>query len=139
VTILLTTHDMDEAAELTDRVGIVDHGKLLALDTPEALIRGLSGQSVLELSVKPADGDNAESVIAALVDLPGVDKAERVAAAAPSFSGGNGFPGGFPGFGGGGPGAAAVATKVVPGTAGPVRLRLYLTTDPAGMLGPVVT
>ena len=39
VTILLTTHDMDEAAELADRVGIVDHGKLLALDTPLALTR----------------------------------------------------------------------------------------------------
>src|SRR6266545_50070 len=34
VTILLTTHDMDEAVELADRVGIMDHGKLLALDTP---------------------------------------------------------------------------------------------------------
>jgi ABC-2 type transport system ATP-binding protein len=138
VTILLTTHDMDEAAELTHRVGIVDHGKLLALDTPEALILGLSGQSVLELSVRTANGDNAESVIAALVDLPGVDKAERVAAAGPAMpAGGNGFPGGFPGFGGGA--SAAVATKVVPGAAGPVRLRLYLTTDPASMLGPVVT
>ena len=34
VTVVLTTHDMDEAAALTDRVGIMDHGKLLALDTP---------------------------------------------------------------------------------------------------------
>ena len=33
VTVVLTTHDMDEAAALTDRVGIMDHGKLLALDT----------------------------------------------------------------------------------------------------------
>jgi ABC-2 type transport system ATP-binding protein len=137
VTILLTTHDMDEAAELTDRVGIVDHGKLLALDTPEALIRGLAGQSVLELAIKPADGDNADSLIAALVDLPGVDKAERVAAAGPAMPAGGGFPGGFPGFGGAAP--VAVATKVVPGAAGPVRLRLYLTTDPATMLGPAVT
>src|SRR5262249_11046602 len=62
VTILLTTHDMDEAAELTDRVGIVDHGKLLALDSPEALIRRLSGQSVLELSVKPAGGGGQRRV-----------------------------------------------------------------------------
>jgi ABC-2 type transport system ATP-binding protein len=143
VTILLTTHDMDEAAELTDRVGIVDHGKLLALDTPDALIRGLAGQSVLELTVTPAAGDDAEALIAALVDLPGVDKAERVAAAGPSFGGGgNGFPGGFPGFGGGGPGAGAASpsgvTTAVPGAAGPVRLRLYLTTDPATMLGPAV-
>jgi ABC-2 type transport system ATP-binding protein len=151
VTILITTHDMDEAAELTDRVGIVDHGRLLALDTPSALIKGLSGESVLELTVTPAPGDSPDAVIAALVAIDGVDKAERVAAAAPSFGpgGGNGFPGGFPGFGGGGPGgggsgrpgaarpSGGVAT-VVPGAAGPVRLRLYLSVEPATMLGPVV-
>ena len=44
VTLILTTHDMHEAALLADRVGIMDHGKLLALDTPEALMRGLPGQ-----------------------------------------------------------------------------------------------
>jgi len=38
-TIMLTTHDMDEAAALADRVGIIDHGRLLALDTPDALTR----------------------------------------------------------------------------------------------------
>ncbi|OLB73571.1 MAG: bacteriocin ABC transporter ATP-binding protein [Actinobacteria bacterium 13_2_20CM_2_71_6] len=145
VTILLTTHDMDEAAELTDRVGIVDHGKLLAMNTPAALIRGLSGQSVLELTVTPGPGDNADALIAALVGLDGVDKAERVAAAMPAFpGGGNGFPGGFPGFGGGGPGGGAARPKggvatVVPDGAAPVQLRLYLTVEPATMLGPVVT
>ena len=35
VTLFLTTHDMDEAAALADRVGIMDHGRLLALDTPD--------------------------------------------------------------------------------------------------------
>ena len=34
MTLVLTTHDMNEAAELADRVGIMDHGRLLALDTP---------------------------------------------------------------------------------------------------------
>jgi ABC-2 type transport system ATP-binding protein len=48
VTILLTTHDMDEAAELCDRVGIVDHGHLLALDTPTALMTALGDGSSLE-------------------------------------------------------------------------------------------
>ncbi len=138
VTILLTTHDMDEAAELTHRVGIVDHGRLLALDTPEALIKGLSGKSVLELTVTPGAGDDIDALIAALIGLPGADKAEPVTAAAPSF-GGNGFPGGFPGGGGGGPAAPAGAVATAPpGIAGPVRLRLYLTTEPAAMLGPVV-
>ena len=41
VTLFLTTHDMDEAAALADRVGIMDHGTLLALDTPEALMRSV--------------------------------------------------------------------------------------------------
>ena len=36
VTLFLTTHDMQEAATLADRVGIMDHGRLLALDTPPA-------------------------------------------------------------------------------------------------------
>jgi ABC-2 type transport system ATP-binding protein len=37
-TIILTTHYMEEAEELCDRVGIIDHGKLIALGTPKALI-----------------------------------------------------------------------------------------------------
>ena len=53
VTIVLTTHDMDEAATLADRVGIMDHGKLLALDSPEALTRGLPGRTTLEVAVGP--------------------------------------------------------------------------------------
>jgi ABC-2 type transport system ATP-binding protein len=135
VTIVLTTHDMDEAAELTDRVGIVDHGRLLALDTPEALVRGLSGQSVLELTVIPVDG--LDPLIEALVSIDGVDRAERVRKGAPSFPGG-GLPGGFPGFGGAGA-ALPVATMAPPDGKAPIQLRLYLTTDPASMLGPVVT
>ena len=35
-TVVITTHDMDEAATLSDRVAIIDHGTLLALDTPAA-------------------------------------------------------------------------------------------------------
>src|SRR5207248_3079046 len=78
-----------------------------ALDSPATLIKRLSGQSVLELTVTPAPGDGADALIAALVAADGVDKAEPVAAAMPAFGPGNGFPGGFPGFGGGGPGAGA--------------------------------
>ncbi len=40
-TVLLTTHYMDEAQAVCDRVGIVDQGRLIAIDTPEALVRGL--------------------------------------------------------------------------------------------------
>jgi ABC-2 type transport system ATP-binding protein len=77
VTLFLTTHDMHEAALLADRVGIMDHGKLLALDTPEALMRGLPGSSTLELSVHAGDnGQSPESVIDAFTALPGVERVE---------------------------------------------------------------
>ena len=46
-TILLTTHYMDEAEVLCDRVAIVDHGKLIALDTPKALIATLGEPKVI--------------------------------------------------------------------------------------------
>ncbi len=46
VTMLLTTHDMVEAAELCDRVGILSHGELVALDTPARLIEGQQGREV---------------------------------------------------------------------------------------------
>jgi len=46
VTLLLTTHDMVEAAELCDRVGILSHGELAALGAPAALVDGLQGRQV---------------------------------------------------------------------------------------------
>ena len=77
VTLMLTTHDMHEAALLADRVGVMDHGKLLALDTPEALMRGLPGSSTLELSVHAGDnGRSAESLIDAFEALDGVERVE---------------------------------------------------------------
>ncbi|MEJ3742060.1 ABC transporter ATP-binding protein [Actinomycetes bacterium KLBMP 9797] len=79
VTVVLTTHDMDEAAEMADRVGIVDHGKLLALDTPAGLTRRLAGQGVLDLTVAPGPGDDLEKLIAALTDVDGIERGETVA------------------------------------------------------------
>ncbi|MEA2591403.1 MAG: type transport system ATP-binding protein, partial [Actinomycetota bacterium] len=55
-TIVLTTHDMDEAAALADRVGIMDRGELLALDTPKALIQQLPGERTLDVAVNLANG-----------------------------------------------------------------------------------
>ena len=57
VTVVITTHDMDEAAALADRVGIMDHGRLLALDTPAALTRSLPGSATLDIDVERADDD----------------------------------------------------------------------------------
>lgn len=51
VTILLTTHFMDEAERLADRVAIIDHGRLVALDTPRNLIEG-GGQRAPELLIR---------------------------------------------------------------------------------------
>ena len=48
LTILLTTHYMDEADRLCDRIAIVDHGKLVALDTPVALKSSVPGSTVIE-------------------------------------------------------------------------------------------
>jgi len=57
LTILLTTHYMDEADRLCDRVAIVDHGKLVALDAPMALKASVPGSNVIEAQFEnpPAD------------------------------------------------------------------------------------
>jgi ABC-2 type transport system ATP-binding protein len=50
LTILLTTHYMDEADKLCDRIAIVDHGKLVALDSPLKLKASVPGSNILEVS-----------------------------------------------------------------------------------------
>ena len=50
-TVLLTTHYMEEAARLCDRVAVVDHGKVIALGTPRELIASLGAEHVVEFSV----------------------------------------------------------------------------------------
>jgi ABC-2 type transport system ATP-binding protein len=73
--VLLTTHYMDEAERLCDRVGVIDHGKMIALGTPKELIDSLGGSQIVEIT--PAtlpDGDDAGAALAAsLLDgVPGV-------------------------------------------------------------------
>lgn len=75
-TVLLTTHDMDEAASLCDRVGIVDKGKLLVLDTPDALRRSLPGEGGLDIGVSASDDAVRERTLAAIGDLPHVERVE---------------------------------------------------------------
>ena len=53
-TVLLTTHYMDEAQRLCDRIGIVDHGHLIALGTPAALIERLEAPNIIEFATDPA-------------------------------------------------------------------------------------
>jgi ABC-2 type transport system ATP-binding protein len=54
-TVLLTTHYMEEAARLCDRVAIVDHGKVIALGTPRELIASLGAEHVVEFAVDHRD------------------------------------------------------------------------------------
>ncbi|HET7112467.1 MAG TPA: ABC transporter ATP-binding protein, partial [Pyrinomonadaceae bacterium] len=65
-TILLTTHYMEEATRLCDRVAIMDHGKVIALGTPAELIASLGADQVIEFSVKTALTDDE------LTSLPAV-------------------------------------------------------------------
>jgi ABC-2 type transport system ATP-binding protein len=55
-TIVLTTHYMEEADRLCDRVAIVDHGRVIALDTPRALVRSLGTDQVVEVELSGDDG-----------------------------------------------------------------------------------
>jgi ABC-2 type transport system ATP-binding protein len=76
VTVVLTTHDMDEAESLSDRVGIVDHGRLLALDTPRALTAALPGGATITAQVRVAP-EAAAAIAAALTELPGADAVDH--------------------------------------------------------------
>ena len=70
LTILITTHYMDEADKLCDRIAIVDHGELKALDSPLTLKASVPGKNVIEASftAPPAGWD------AVLMTLPGVEQ-----------------------------------------------------------------
>jgi ABC-2 type transport system ATP-binding protein len=78
VTLFLTTHDMQEAALLADCVGVMDRGKLLALDTPEELIRALPGSSTLELTTEAGEGDGHAALLQALGALEDVERVEHL-------------------------------------------------------------
>jgi len=140
VTVLLTTHDMDEATELADRVGIMDHGKLLALDTPAALTSLVPGESTLEIGVEPdgAGPGGMDGLLGSLGELPGVERVELVQ---------RGASGGPPGFAPGGLSAGG-PPRFMPGEGpggrgkldGPAarHLRLYCEGDAASLVSPVV-
>jgi ABC-2 type transport system ATP-binding protein len=63
-TVILTTHNMDEAERVADRVAIIDHGKLVALDTPDALKRTVGEGDVLDIELaSPADLETASTLL----------------------------------------------------------------------------
>jgi len=61
-TVLLTTHYMEEADQLCDRIAIVDHGRIVALDTPDGLKRGLHANEVVRLEVSAPEGSDPRLV-----------------------------------------------------------------------------
>jgi len=56
-TVIITTHYMDEAERLCDRVAVVDHGRIIALGTPRELIASLGAEQVVELTLESAAAD----------------------------------------------------------------------------------
>jgi ABC-2 type transport system ATP-binding protein len=67
-TILLTTHYMDEAERLCDRVAIVNRGKVIALGSPAQLIASVGGDQVIEIATKPPLAPTDLVTVPALVD-----------------------------------------------------------------------
>jgi ABC-2 type transport system ATP-binding protein len=74
ITVVLTTHYMEEADELCDRVAIIDHGKILVEDTPAALKNSVGAQRVYELDLRSQE--NVPKLIQELQQKSGVASAE---------------------------------------------------------------
>jgi ABC-2 type transport system ATP-binding protein len=74
MTVLYTTHYMEEAQELSDRVGIIDHGELIALGTQAQLTKQVGENDTLILHI--GEGENATRLVTALRKIPGVLKAD---------------------------------------------------------------
>ena len=81
LTILLTTHDMDEADKLCGRIAVMDHGKILVNDTPAELKKMIPGGTALEIRAyaSPEEPETRERVTAALNAIPGVTKIDELA------------------------------------------------------------
>jgi ABC-2 type transport system ATP-binding protein len=145
VTVVLTTHDMEEAATLADRVAIMDHGKLLALETPRALTALVPGRGTVTLTV--GGGGSAQRLVKVLGDLDEVERAEVLGETeedAGRYGNGEGFAAAHKTDGS--PGATArgegddnrylgdldrAGEQVV------TRLRLYCSVEAATLVGPV--
>jgi ABC-2 type transport system ATP-binding protein len=90
VTIVLTTHDMEEADRLCDRIAIMDRGRILALDTPEGLRRLVPGGTMLEVRLRVpeavavgAPAGSGDRIRTALEEVPGVTAVDQRGASGP--------------------------------------------------------
>jgi len=77
LTILVTTHYMDEADKLCDRIAIIDHGKLVALDSPLKLKASIPGRNILEVSFSEVP-ENWLHVVQGLPDVADVKAQDHV-------------------------------------------------------------
>jgi ABC-2 type transport system ATP-binding protein len=139
LTILLTTHDMEEADQLCERIAVMDHGKILVNDTSAELKKLIPGGNALELRVRVpemvlAGAETAGAVIATrlletLRTLPGVTKVDEVDTSAPAASppagGGGAWASGNGGGGNGGGGAWGGAPSAPEPERGVLTYRLY--------------
>ncbi len=87
-TVFLTTHYMEEAEQLCDRVAIIDHGRVVALDKPEALIRSLGADNRVVFSVNERFDEQS------LRAVPGVTRVERSGERVMVYGQGDGLVGG---------------------------------------------
>ncbi len=71
-TIILTTHYMDEAERLCDRVAIMDHGRIIALGTPQQLIASVGGEHIVEFAITGRESGQDLVDVAVLTAIPGV-------------------------------------------------------------------
>jgi len=76
MSILYTTHYMEEAQELSDRVGIIDHGELIALGTQEELTRQVNETDTLVLHI--AENEDPQPLVNRLQTLDGVSRASVI-------------------------------------------------------------
>lgn len=65
-TVILTTHDMDEADRLSDRVAIIDHGKILLIDTPDKLKKNSGSGDILQVRINDINKDMADKILNSL-------------------------------------------------------------------------
>jgi ABC-2 type transport system ATP-binding protein len=89
ITVVLTTHYMEEADELCDRVAIIDHGKILVQDTPAALKSSVGAEKVYELHLKDQSG--CETLLKSLPAISGVTHTEKIGDGVRVFTKGDGM------------------------------------------------
>ncbi|MGA9770469.1 MAG: ATP-binding cassette domain-containing protein [Blastocatellia bacterium] len=134
LSILLTTHDMEEAEKLCHRVAIMDHGRILALDTPKNLSKVVPAGTRVELRVNadsehPLSEEKKAAILASVRALPGLTSAEWTTVRAKSAAQASGPPAWMMAMMSGAqgkakPGAQAAGAMPQPASAEPM-LRLY--------------